>query len=69
MVILLLSNEDHLYAEGYRHPVPDILVAHFFEETNSGSMKGVFWVQISLCLATTSSSGLQRVAEKPTYKV
>jgi len=56
-VIPFLSNKDHLYAEGYRHPVPDILVAHFFEETNSGSMKGVFWVHILLCLAKTSSSG------------
>jgi len=57
MVILFPSNKDHLYAEGYRHPVPDILVAHFFEETNSRSMKEVFWIHILLCLATTSSSG------------
>jgi len=57
MVILFLPNKDHLYAEGYRYPVQDILVAHFFEETNSRSMKGVFWVHILLCLATTSSSG------------
>jgi len=57
MVILFLSNKDHLYAEGYRHPVPDILVAHFFEETNSGFMKGNFWVHLLLCLATMDSSG------------
>jgi len=57
MVILFLSNKVNLYAEGYRYPVPDILVAHFLEEINSGSMKGVFWVHILLCLATTSSSG------------